>query len=112
MTRFSKGDLSSSEQQIMLAMLRLHPSGYGISIRGLVEEKTGKKLSLGGIYATLDRLEERGYAVSHRGEATAERGGKAKLYFTLTASGEAALLQALQQLDSLRHGLPLKEARA
>jgi PadR family transcriptional regulator, regulatory protein PadR len=112
MPRFSKGDLSSFEQQIMLAMLRLHPLGYGIAIRDHIEEKIGKRLSLGGLYATLDRLEERGFAACHRGEPTAERGGKAKLYFTLTASGEAALRQALHQLDSLRHGLRLKEVRA
>jgi DNA-binding PadR family transcriptional regulator len=112
MARNQHGDLSALEQQVMLAMLRLHPSAYGITIREHIAEKTGKKLSVGSIYAALDRLQGKGYANSRRGEITAERGGRAKLYFTLTASGESTLRRSLQALQTLQHGIQWKEARA
>jgi PadR family transcriptional regulator, regulatory protein PadR len=103
-------DLSALEQQVMLAMLRLHPSAYGITIQEHIAEKTGRTLSLGSVYAALDRLQERGYSASRRGEPTAERGGRAKIYFTLTASGETTLRQSLQALRSLQSGIQWKEA--
>jgi DNA-binding PadR family transcriptional regulator len=108
--RTSPGDLSALDQQVMLAMLRLHPSPYGVTIREHIADKTGKTYSLGSIYAVLDRLQERGYATSRLGEPTAERGGRAKLYFTLTASGEATLRRSLEALRSLQTGIRWKEA--
>jgi PadR family transcriptional regulator, regulatory protein PadR len=92
-------------------MLRLHPSAYGITIQQEIAERTHRAPSLGSVYAALDRLEQNGYAVSRQGEPTAERGGRRKLYFTVTASGQASLKSALQALESLRHGVRWKEAR-
>ena len=112
MARTQNGDLSALEQQVMLAMLRLHPSAYGITIQEFVAEKTGKKLSVGSIYAALDRLQDKGYAVSRRGEPTTERGGRAKIYFTLTASGESTLRRSLLALQSLQRGIRWGEVRA
>src|ERR1700741_1363966 len=103
--RTSPGDLSALEQQVMLAMMRLHPSPYGVAIRQHITEKTGKADSLGSVYAVLDRLQERGYATSRLGEPTAERGGRAKIYFTLTASGEATLRRSLEALRALQTGI-------
>jgi PadR family transcriptional regulator, regulatory protein PadR len=111
MGRSSTGDLSALEQQVMLAMLRLHPSAYGITIREHIAEKTGKAPSLGSVYAVLDRLEDKGYSTSRLGEPTAERGGRAKIYFSLTASGEATLRRSLEALRSLQSGLRWREAR-
>lgn len=112
MARTPNNDLSALEQQVMLAMLRLHPSAYGITIQEHIADKVGKKLSIGSIYAALDRLEDKGYAVSRRGEPTAERGGRAKLYFSLTASGEITLRRSLQALQTLQQGIRWKEANA
>jgi PadR family transcriptional regulator, regulatory protein PadR len=112
MGRTPTGDLSALEQQVMLAMLRLHPSGYGITIREHIAEKTGKTYSLGSVYAVLDRVEEKGYSTSRLGEPTAERGGRAKIYFTLTASGETTLKRSLEALRSLQTGIRWKGARA
>lgn len=112
MLKTPKTDLSALEQQIMLAMMRLHPSAYGITIQDHLAEKIGKKPSVGSIYAALDRLEDKGYAVSRRGEPTAERGGRAKIYFTLTASGESTLRRSLDALRTLQVGIRWKEANA
>jgi DNA-binding PadR family transcriptional regulator len=58
--------------------------------------------SVGAIYAVLDKLEGKGFVKSKQGEATPERGGRAKLYFNLTGSGQSALRASLQAIDNLR----------
>ncbi len=88
-------NLSALEQMTMLAILRLHPDAYGVTIQDQIGDRTGKAPSIGSVYAALDRLEGKGLIESRRGEPTAERGGRAKLYFTLTASGSATLEQSL-----------------
>jgi DNA-binding PadR family transcriptional regulator len=105
-------NLSALEQMTMLAILRLHPDAYGVAIQDQIGDRTGKEPSIGSVYAALDRLERKGLVENRRGEPTAERGGRAKLYFTLTASGSATLEQSLVALDSLRKGLKIREAPA
>lgn len=95
-------DLSSLEQLIMLAILRLHPSGYGVSICEEMERRAGKRPAIGSIYASLDRLEGRGFVKSREGEATAERGGRRKMYFELTGLGRKALDASLNAIDQMR----------
>lgn len=71
----------------MLAIWRLQPEAYGISIAKEIEQQCGYSLSLAGIYATLERLQEKSLVRSVRGEPTPTRGGRARTYFTLTAAG-------------------------
>jgi PadR family transcriptional regulator len=97
-------DLTAIEQQALLAVLRLHPHAYGVTIRNEIEQQTGRAPPFGTVYATLDRLCSKGYAKSRQGEPTAERGGRRKLYFVVTARGQTALRQALVSLDALRSG--------
>jgi len=76
----------------ILACLRDNPSNsYGLSIRKQLEERSGRKVNIGAIYVTLERLERQGYIASCWGEATAERGGRRKRLYTLNAAGEQAL---------------------
>ena len=79
--------LSAFESQVVKAISHLHPNGYGVPIRDHVEVQTGKAVSLGAIYAALERLEDNGLIVRRDGEATAERGWRKKSYFTLTLFG-------------------------
>jgi PadR family transcriptional regulator, regulatory protein PadR len=104
--------LSALEQQIMLAIMALHPSGYGVSIVDHIERRAGYEPSVGSVYAALDRLEEKGFVKSQQGEATAERGGKRKLYFTLTSPGQHALRQSLRAIGSLTAAAGMKGAFA
>jgi PadR family transcriptional regulator PadR len=104
-------ELTFLEQQLLLAIIGLHPNAYGVSIQEHIEDRTaGRQPSTGSIYASLDRLEEKGFVKSRQGEPTKQRGGKRKLYFTITAPGQHALRQSLQAIDSLRHGLRWKGA--
>lgn len=100
-----KTELSVAEQHIMLAILRQHPNAYGVSIASEIESRTGKKMSLGTIYVALDRLESAGFLNKKEGGATAERGGRKKLFFTIAAPGQRVLSQSLQAMDAMRDGL-------
>jgi PadR family transcriptional regulator, regulatory protein PadR len=95
-------DLTSLEQQMMLATIKLQPNAYGVSIGAHIERVTGRAYSIGAIYAALDRLEERGFLSSRQGEPTDARGGRRKLHFDLTSPGQLALKQSLAMLDKLR----------
>jgi PadR family transcriptional regulator, regulatory protein PadR len=100
--RRPSASISLLEQQVMLAALRLHPNGYGVSIRDELEARTKQSYALGSIYACLDRLEDKGFLKPREGEATPERGGRKKMYFELTGLGQQTLDQSLRALDSLR----------
>ena len=94
--------IGETEQLVMLAILRLQPVAYGISLQKELKLRTNREYSVGAIYAVLDKLERKGFVNSKQGEATPERGGRAKLYFSLTAPGQAALQASLKALDNLR----------
>ena len=97
--------LGTLEQHILLAILRRAGDAYGVSIAEELEARTGKRHSFGAIYTTLERLKAKGYVESREGEATAERGGRAKVYFRLTGNGEAALDESLNAVSRLRAGI-------
>src|SRR5687768_3818229 len=75
-----------------------------MTVRREITTHTGRDASLGAVYATLDRLERKGW-ISSRGAAaldSPERGGRARRFFRIDATGEAALQRALDALDRMR----------
>jgi PadR family transcriptional regulator PadR len=102
-----RGDLLGSlEHIVLLALVRLKANAYGMTIRREIEERTGRHLSIGAVYATLDRLESKGYVSSSLGEPTAERGGRAKRLFRIEAEGGRALRASQDAIQSMTLGLP------
>ena len=99
--------LGEFEQVVLLAILRLHDAAYGVTIRDEIEKCTGRDPSPGAVYTTLDRLEDKGLVRSRIGDPTAERGGRSKRYFTVTASGLKAIAQAQRSYRQLLDGLEL-----
>ncbi len=84
--------LGQFEQLVLTAILRLGDDAYGISIHAKVEELTHpKRVSLGAIYVTLERLEGKALITSRLTDPTPERGGRAKRCYQLEALGERAL---------------------
>jgi PadR family transcriptional regulator PadR len=100
-----RGNLGGFEQLVLLAVLRLGPGAYGARIREEIEDRTGRSCSLGALYTTLDRLEEKGFVSSRLGESTPERGGRAKKYFKIEAAGSVALKQAYDATQKMIAGL-------
>lgn len=84
--------LGQFEQLVLTAILARRDDAYGVSIHSKVEELAHpKSVSLGAIYVTLDRLEDKGMIRSWLSDPTAERGGRAKRCYRLEALGERAL---------------------
>jgi PadR family transcriptional regulator, regulatory protein PadR len=97
--------LGSFEQLVLLAVARLGENAYGMTVRQEIEARTGRDVTLGAVYATLDRLETKGYVTSHSGAASSARGGRAKRFFRLEGAGAQALSRSLQAVDEMRRGL-------
>jgi len=93
--------LGSLEHIILLALARLDGGAHGMIVRREIEKRTGRSISIGAAYATLERLEAKGYVSSFTGEATAERGGRAKRLFRIEASGQKALQVSEQTIRSM-----------
>ena len=100
-----RGDyLGEFEQIVLLAVARLGDESYGMEIRREIEARTGRAVSIGAVYATMDRLEAKGY-VSPHDEGTA---GRARRFFALTAAGVDALETARAVQQKMWAGLRLK----
>ena len=100
-----KEQLGDFQQLVLLAVLRLGERAYAVPIREEIERQTGRSVSRGAVYLTLDRMEEKGYLQSWMGEPTAERGGKAKRFYQVQRSGVALLRQSRQSLLQMWQGL-------
>src|SRR6516165_10050795 len=87
--------LGQFEQLVLTAILTLREEAYGVTIHAKVEELARPKpVSLGAVYVTLDRLEDKGFVASRMSDPTPERGGRAKRYYRLEALGERALQES------------------
>jgi DNA-binding PadR family transcriptional regulator len=100
--------LGEFEQVVLLAVVRMAGKGYGLAIRREIEENTGRGVSIGAIYATLERLEGKGFVVSRAGKATAQRGGRARRHFSISPDGRNALVRSRDMLDSMWDGIDLE----
>jgi PadR family transcriptional regulator, regulatory protein PadR len=92
-------ELGPFEHQILSILLRHPRDAYGATIHDHLEEATGKDVSIGALYTTLDRLERKGLVSSRWGEATAERGGRRKRYYRIEASGATAV-RRVEEMNS------------
>jgi PadR family transcriptional regulator PadR len=104
----AKGDnLGEFEQLILTGLMILGENAYGMTIHEKVEELVERKrtVSLGSVYTTLDRLEQKGYVKSWFSDPTPERGGRAKRYFKIQGAGELALKKSLKVAANMVAGL-------
>lgn len=95
------------EEIVLMAVLRLGDNAYGVKIRQEVEQIAERSTSIGAIYTTLERLEQKGFVSSWQGEATPERGGRAKRYYKVQIAGKAALSDKQRVRNKMLEGLEL-----
>ena len=93
------------EHVVLLAILRLGDEAYAVSVRDEILQCTGRDVSRGSIYITLDRLETKGYLKSRLADPTPERGGRSKRYYTLRPLAVEALKENRRALVALWRGL-------
>jgi DNA-binding PadR family transcriptional regulator len=99
--------LGEFEHIVVLAILRLQDKAYGVTVRQEIELRTKREISIGAVYATLDRLEAKGYVRSYHGDPSPERGGRSKRFFQVTARGVTAVNRTHRALRSMTEGLDL-----
>lgn len=97
--------LGEFEYLIMLALLRLKDDAYGMRVRREIQSRTDRSVSIGSVYATLDRLERKGLALSR---AAMDDAGRARKYFEVTAEGGDAIRKHIDAMDRMSDGLALE----
>jgi PadR family transcriptional regulator, regulatory protein PadR len=101
--------LGEFELMVLLALIRLGDQAYGVPISREIEQCSKREVALGSVYAALERMEDKGLVTSRLGDPTAERGGRAKRYFRVTAQGLRSVREAQRALVSLWSGVPQLE---
>jgi len=100
----SDNSLGAFEEQVMLAVLHARDDAYGMNVRRELESRTDREVAIGAVYATLDRLEQKGLIASTR---VAGDGGSRRV-FSVTAAGTRALYETRAVRDRLWQGLDLR----
>lgn len=93
--------LGEFEEVVLLTVAVLGEGAYGVAITDELDRQTGRSVSISAVHAALQRLEEKGMLSSRMGEATAERGGRRKRLFAVTALGS----RTLQDIRAVREQL-------
>jgi DNA-binding PadR family transcriptional regulator len=97
--------LGEFELLVMLAVIRLGEEAYGVPVAHEIERQTGRDVAFGAVYAALDRLQKKGLVASELGDATPQRGGRAKRYFRATSAGLRTVRETKDSLTRLWRGL-------
>lgn len=97
--------LGEFEQLVLLSLTRLGQDAYGVPITEDISARTGREVSLGAVYKTLERLEDKGLVASRIGEPTPERGGRRKKHYRIAGAGQRALRQSMAALRNMADGL-------
>ena len=97
--------LGEFEQLVMLAVLRLGNEAYGMTVRRELETTARRVVTIGSVYGTLERLEEKALMSSWRGPPDPVRGGRSRRYFRVEVAGEAALAAARDRMGRMWEGV-------
>jgi len=97
--------LGELEQFVILGVLHAGDEAYGVPVHDEIERRTGRDLTLGTIYKTLTRLEEKGLVTSRVGDPTPERGGRRTRCYTVTPAGRRELQVSIRALRRMASGL-------
>ena len=106
------GVLGAFEELVLLALLQQGKNAYGVSIRRELEERSGSDVTMGAVYATLERLEDKGMVRPRPGETKESRRGRPRRYFDIQAGGIAALDQTRRVRDTMWQGIELPDLKA
>ncbi len=86
----AKSKSANTREAVLLALL-VNGEKYGRELRDAYEKQAGKRMPLGSLYVTLDRMEDKGFLKSRMGDSVADRGGNRRKYYRILANGHAAL---------------------
>ena len=98
--------LGAFEEIVLLTVGALHDNAYGVTIKVELEKQLNKSISIGALYAALQRLEEKGWVNSRVGGITEKQGGRRKQYYDITKEGVVALDVVKSMRNELFDRLP------
>lgn len=84
-------ELTKAEEMVLMTIRRLDDQAYGVAIKRKIQETTGKAIPYGTLYFILDQLTAKEYVNRTKGDPTPERGGRRKIYYSLSTEGMQAL---------------------
>ena len=97
-------ELTKAEETLLLTTLRLKDNAYGVAIKRHIQKTTGKALPYGTLYFILEQLRNKGHIKRFTGESKPERGGRSRIYYTLTSQGHLALKHAYEMKQKIWNG--------
>jgi PadR family transcriptional regulator, regulatory protein PadR len=98
--------LGEFEELVLLMVAALRGEGYGVAILESLEDKLGKKLNISAVHVALKRMEDKGFVKSRFGGVTAERGGRRKKFYVVTALGKRVLDEQYELRNSIYKLIP------
>lgn len=104
-------NLGNFEHMVLLTLVRLGGRAHGMAVRRELEAVGGRSVTIGAVYATLDRLESKGLLTSIRHAPSAGQGGPTRRLFEVAPNGERALAESRAVLDRLWHGVTIDSGR-
>lgn len=96
--------LGEFEQLVLFALVQLGDGAYGMAVRREIESRTGRDVSQGAVYMTLNRLADRGYVSSRLADSAPGRGGRRRKYYTVESAGARTLQRAYGQVQAMADG--------
>lgn len=105
----SRANLGDFEHLVLLAVMRLTDAAYGLAIRGEIERRTGRDVSTGAVYTTLDRLEHKGFLRSKVEQGTVARDNRLRRRYEIMPAGRDAVDAAQSDIREMSRGLILNK---
>jgi PadR family transcriptional regulator PadR len=99
------GNLTRNEEIVLVSILKLRDGAYGVGIKNQIRELTGEDWNYGLLYCALDQLVKKGCLIKREGKPLPERGGRRKMYYSISASGRRALAEAYELKQTLWEGI-------
>ena len=97
--------LTKNEEMLLIVVWRLKGAAYGVKIKKMIYDMTGKNWNYGTLYCTLDQLVKKKCAIKTMGSPSPERGGRRKIYYQLTSEGFSQLQSAFRVQKALWEGI-------
>lgn len=97
--------LGTLELAALLAVVRLGDGAYGLAVRRDLTERMARDYSVGAVYTTLERLEDKGLLTSYTTDPLPVRGGRSRRHFTITGAGARALRAAQRSAEAMWSGM-------
>ena len=98
--------LGELEELVLMIVAILSADAYGVKVMDEIKSQINRKVNISAVHTVLDRLEKKGFVSSYMGGASAERGGRRKRLFKITAEGSEALKYVHETRNSLFNQIP------